>query len=262
MHGFGRMSCLTIEELILDAIRRGIRGEGCDCIAISGGIDTSVVALAARLEGLSLNGVTAYYSGGLPKDLGYVKSVASRLGIKLRIASVDDEYIASKVGFIVDCTRRRDHIEVRNDVVFLKALEEARDLGCKCVLLGDGGDEVFAGYGFMLTLSSNEMRETIMRMATQGRYPGLELAECLGIKAVAPLLSDEVLEYVLKSPTCCLRGWNNEGKAILRNILRKYGLIKVAERHKTPAEQGAGTSMLTKEKLEKLGGIELPECHC
>ena len=257
-----RTDCFSLGEIVLDAIRRGVRGQGCDCIAMSGGIDTTVVALAARLEGLGLRGIAAYYVNGVPRDLAYVGYVAARLGIELHLAPVTNEYIASKVGYVVKCTGRRDHIEARNDVVFLRALEEAKRLGCKCVLLGDGGDEVFAGYSFMLALGTRELRETILRMATRGRYPGLELAECLGIRAVAPLLSDEVIELVLKAPSICIRGWSNEGKALLRSILRRHGLELVASRPKTPAEQGAGTDGLTREFLEGLSGIELPECHC
>ncbi|MET1100990.1 MAG: hypothetical protein ABWW69_00715 [Pyrodictiaceae archaeon] len=41
------MDWLSLGELILDAIRRGVRGQGCDCIALSDGIDTSIVSLAA-----------------------------------------------------------------------------------------------------------------------------------------------------------------------------------------------------------------------
>jgi len=256
------LSCATAAELVLGAIRRSVRSAGCDCVSMSGGIDTSVVALAARLEGLHLRGVTAYYVGGLPRDLPYAAYVAAKLGIELHTAPVTDEYIASRTGFVLSCTGRRDYIEVRNDVVFLRGLEEARRLGCRCVLLGDGGDEVFAGYSFMQALDSRELRETILRMATRGRYPGLELAECLGVEAVAPLLSDEVIETVLNTPMHCIRGWSNEGKAILREILRTHGLRLVAERPKTPAEQGAGTDRLDKRRLEDLTGAQLDHCHC
>lgn len=256
------MDCVSLGEIVLDAMRRGVRGKGCDCIAMSGGIDTSSVALAARLEGLRLRGIVAYYVNGVPRDLVYAKYVAARLGIELYLVPVTDEYIASRVNYVVKCTGRRDHVEVRNDVVFLRALEEADRIGCNCVLLGDGGDEVFAGYSFMLMLGSDELRETILRMATRGRFPGLELAECLGIKAVAPLLSDEVVELVVGAPITCIRGENNEGKALLRSLLHRYGLELVANRPKTPAEQGAGTEDLTRERLEEISGVKLPECHC
>ena len=256
------MPCSVVEELVLGAVRRYVRSVGCNCIALSGGIDTSFVALAARLEGLSLIGVTAYYVDGLPRDLLYASITAKALGLDLRLVPVEPDYIAKRAKLITDCTKRRDYIELRNDVVFLRVLEEARRLGCRCILLGDGGDEVFAGYRFMLSLRASELREAILRMATQGRYPGLELAECIGVEAHAPLLSDEVLEAVLQAPMECLRQNTWEGKELLRSILRRHGLTVIAERPKTPAEQGAGTDTLGRRLLEELAGIELADCHC
>ena len=256
------LPCTVAEELVLEALRRYVRSTSCDCIALSGGIDTSVVALAARLEGLRLIGITAFYTAGLTRDLPYASYVAGALGIRLHVVPVDPSYIAERAAIVAKCTRRRDYIELRNDVVFLRALEEAERLNCRCILLGDGGDELFAGYQFMLSLSSWELRQTILRMATRGRYPGLELAECIGVKAHAPFLCDEALEVVMKVPVDCLRAGISEGKELLRNILRHYGLTLVAERPKTPAEQGAGTDALSREILEEITGMELPDCHC
>jgi asparagine synthase (glutamine-hydrolysing) len=256
------LSCTIAKELVLDALRRYVRSTGCDCIALSGGIDTSVVALAARLEGLKLTGVTAFYTAGLPRDLPYASYVAGVLGIRLHVVPVDPRYIAERAGLVAECTRKLDYIELRNDVVFLRVLEEAERLSCRCILLGDGGDELFAGYQFMLSLGSEELRRTTLRMVTRGRYPGLELAECIGVEAHAPLLCDEILEVVLNAPTECLRPGVSEGKKLLRDILRSYGLALVAERPKTPAEQGAGTDVLGRETLEKITGMKLPECHC
>ncbi|KSW12065.1 hypothetical protein CF15_04610 [Pyrodictium occultum] len=256
------LSCRAAEELVLSALRRYVGSVGCDCIAMSGGIDTTVVALAARLEALPLRGVTAFYTRGLPRDLPYALYVAGKLGIELHVVPVDPGYIAGHAPLVIRCTGRRDHVELRNDIVFLRALEEARRLGCRYILLGEGGDEVFAGYRFMLSLGPGELRDTILRMAARGRYPGMELAECIGVEAHAPLLSDEVLETVMSTPLECLRQSVWEGKELLRSILRRHGLTLVADRPKTPAEQGAGTEALGRTELEALTGIELPDCHC
>ncbi|BES81899.1 hypothetical protein PABY_14660 [Pyrodictium abyssi] len=55
---------------------------------------------------------------------------------------------------------------------------------------------------------------------------------------------------------------SQRAKNCIRNILRHYGLALVAERPKTPAEQGAGTDALSREMLEEITGMELPDCHC
>jgi asparagine synthase (glutamine-hydrolysing) len=124
--------------------------------------------------------------------------------------------------------------------VFYAALSEAKRDGCRCVLLGSGRDEVFAGYRFMLELPDEDLEERRDRYARSGRYPELLVARCLGVNVVTPYLSQEVLDVALRIPASCLRG-SGEGKAVLRELLARLGLEPVARRAKVPAEGGAGT---------------------
>ncbi|RUM47404.1 MAG: hypothetical protein DSY37_02510 [Hyperthermus sp.] len=251
------LDCHTTASLLLDRLRRVIGSSGCDCIALSGGIDTSVLALAARLENRELQGFIAFYTKGVPRDLVYARLLASSLLIDLTEIPIDDSYIVSRWKRIVECTGRRNHIELRNDVVFMRVLEAAQEHGCGCTIIGDGGDELFAGYSFMLHLLGRELYTTILNMAVKGRYPGVELAECIGVKALAPFLSDDILEVAFNTPMDCVRGGGNEGKSILRLILSQYGLKIIAERPKTPAEAGSGTAVLSRRVLEEMIGATL-----
>jgi asparagine synthase (glutamine-hydrolysing) len=252
---------ITASKLLLNTIRKYIRSIKCDCIALSGGIDTSTIALAARLENMKLRGILVYYNKSIPRDLYYAIHVSRKLGIDLHVTSINDYYIKQKAPLIIKCVENRDYIELRNDIVFLKVLEEAKRLHCKCILTGDGGDELFAGYSFTKTLNTNQLRESIIRLGVRGRYPTLELAECIGVEAYAPFLADEVVETILKTPLEYIRGLNLEGKAILRRILEEYGLYIASTRKKTPAEQGAGTDILDKNLLEEITGLELEALH-
>ena len=225
---------------------------------MSGGLDTTLVGLAARLAGLRLRAVTVYYAGGLPRDLAYALYAARVLGFEHHLLLVDDGYISSRLGLVLGCTGRREVIEARNDVVFLAALEWSAENNCKCIYTGDGGDELFAGYTFLRVLDSRELVEAILRLGARGRYPALELGDCIGVRVEAPLLNDEVLEAVLEAPVECIRGWLLEGKGVIREILERHGLYLIASRLKTPAEEGAGTSSITPEHIERLTGVKLP----
>ncbi len=255
------LPCSSVAELLLDSVTRFVRSTGCDCIALSGGIDTSFVALAAHLARVRLRGVTVYYTGGLPRDLHYAGFVARRLGISHEYIAIDDEFIASRSQVILGCTRRRDHIELRNDAIFLAAIEWSLENNCRCLLTGDGGDELFAGYTFLRILDSKSLRKAILKLGVRGRYPALELAECMGARVEAPLLNDEVIEAAAYTPTECIRGWMLEGKHPLRIILEKHGLHLIATRTKIPAESGAGTDTLDRTTLEAITGLRLDEPH-
>jgi len=242
------LPCGIYGEKLFRLLVEVVEGYGCDCIALSGGVDTSTILLAATAAGQRPRGYVAVYRGGLPRDIVYAEHVARALGIELVhvfLGSGDVEELRGAVVGCIGADRIASHgdsgcIEVRNDMVFYSVLRKAREDGCRCVYVGSGGDEVFAGYGFMLILTSGELEKTIERMS-RGRFPELEIARCLGVEAVAPLLDERVLGLALEIPVDCLRASLYRGKEVLREILRERGLYSIADRAKTPAESGAGT---------------------
>lgn len=242
-----RLPCSTVARLLRRSLLRVLGETRCDCIALSGGIDTSLIAVLAVQLGLRLRAYTSLYLRGVPRDLPYADHLGKALGLNVTHVLVDDEYIENKIGLVKRCVGvEDDYIELRNDIVFYSVLEEARRDGCRCIYTGSGGDEVFAGYGFMVYKDSRELEELTARYALHGRYPELIIGKCLGINVVAPYLTGEVLGVALKTPVECLRDHRMRGKEILRSLLVEEGFSIIAGRVKTPAEAGAGTDKLTK----------------
>ncbi|MEL9939628.1 MAG: asparagine synthase-related protein [Ignisphaera sp.] len=247
------MPCTIYSKILFNVIRDVIEKRKCDCIALSGGIDTTVVLIAALSAGVKPRGYIAIYSNGLPRDLIYVEHLAKIFNIETRYVFIDKQKEGETVQDIVRCIGKEridSHgdggcIEIRNDLVFYSVLRKAFEDGCKCIYTGSGGDEIFAGYTFLLTLTGNELEEYIKRLAN-GRYPEIELAKCIGIDAVAPFLDEAVLNIALQTPLQCLRTEAMKGKEILREILYTNNLHLIAERMKTPAESGAGTTAFCK----------------
>ena len=250
--------CETLIERLADILGRAVESCGCSCIALSGGLDTTAIAAVARARGLPLRGYLAYYTGGLPRDLPYALYTARVLGVELRLVPVDDAYIAERAGRVLECigvSGDAESVELRNDIVFLAAVEAAARDGCNCIILGDGGDELLAGYTYLRSLEGDRLRGEILRLGVRGRYPGRDLAECIGVTPCTPYLSDELIEAVLNAPVECLRDETMRGKEPLRTILLRAGLRIVAEREKTPAEMGAGTDVLNAARLREVTGL-------
>lgn len=243
------LPCDYFSERLFHTLKDVVRRHPCSCIALSGGIDSTVVALATRAAGLKPRGFLAVYSGGLAKDLPYAVYVAKSLGIELSYVFIDAEGASRAARGVVECIgsdRLNSHgdggcVEIRNDIVFYSTMVGTRDAGCDCVYTGSGGDELFSGYGFMLMRSSSDIRKTIERFVSKGRYPELEIARCVGVRAISPYLDGEVLTLVLEVPVDCLRSVSMRGKEVLREILAEHGLQWIASREKTPAESGSGT---------------------
>ncbi|MEM1527873.1 MAG: asparagine synthase-related protein [Sulfolobales archaeon] len=246
-----RTPCHFHAYKIFSTVLSVISESKCDCVSLSGGIDTSVVAVAARTAGLRPRAYVVVYEGGLPKDLPYAEHLSRELGLTLKYVFVDRDEAMRLASRVVECIGKEylnSHgdggcIEVRNDVVFYAVLEEALRDKCSCILLGTGGDELFAGYSFMLKLTSTELEEAVHRMM-KGRFPELQVAKCVGVKAVAPLLDERVVEAAISVPIECLRSTVNRGKEVLRYLLEEKGLWRIAERHKVPAEEGSGTKSI------------------
>jgi len=243
-----KMPCHIYEEIVLKKLVEIVSRSRCDCIALSGGIDTSTVLLAAKLAGLNPRGYVVIYRGGIPRDLPYVTYISKQLGVDIEYVFIDYSDVENLVKNVVNCIGRENidtHgdggcIEVRNDVVFYTVLKRAKEDGCRCIFLGSGGDEIFAGYSFMLSLTEDELIKAIEKMS-RGRFPELQIAKCIGIEVSAPLINPEIIDIAIEIPIDCLRSQLMKGKEILRSILNSHGFYLVGDRVKVPAEGGAGT---------------------
>jgi asparagine synthase (glutamine-hydrolysing) len=242
------MCCEAFEDLLLENLRVYILRNQCDCIALSGGIDTTLIALIAKYCGVDVKGIYTFFKDGIPRDLVYVNYLSKVLNIPMIFVSMDIDYVKSMLKDVYNCIGGEAYhelcIELRNDVVFYATLKTAKEIGCKCIYTGSGGDELFVGYSFMLQLPEDEIEEYREKWGLKGRYPELEIASCLGVNIIAPYLSSEVKELALQIPAKCLRGELFEGKRILRNLIKRFRCELIAERNKTPTEAGAGTNSI------------------
>jgi len=241
------MACHALTDILVERVKDVIRRSGCECIALSGGVDTTLIAVLAEHLGMRLRGYSAAYLPGTPRDLPYVNYLEKVLGIKVTYVLLDRDYVSREVGRVKSCVDvEDDYVELRNDIVFYSVLVKALEDGCKCVYTGSGGDELFAGYRFMVRSGDDVIRSLRLKYALSGRYPELIIGKCLGVRVVAPYLEPEVIDVALRIPPRCLRDNLMRGKEVLRQALTKLGVWLIADRVKTPAEAGAGTDKLTK----------------
>ncbi len=217
----------------------------CTCMALTGGVDTTVIALAARGAGLRIRAYTAFYIGSLPKDLPYAIYVARVLGLAHKLLPITTNYALELSEEVVKHLRTFDPIEVRNDVAVLAVLKRAALDGCEYILTGDGGDELFAGYTYMTSMKSEELSEYIRYLAKVAHYPAVELGEKLGINVVTPFTTEEVVRVALEIPPDYKRLNPYTGKYILRKIIEELIGPEIAWRPKAPAEEGSGTKALS-----------------
>jgi asparagine synthase (glutamine-hydrolysing) len=127
-----------VRRLVKDAVRLRLRSDVPVALALSGGVDSSVIAAECVDLGVRPAAFTVAFDGDAA-DSGYARRVAARLRLPLTDVRAD-------ASAIPDLFRHYDEPFADSSAVAL--LELARALGgrYKVILNGDGGDEAFGGY--------------------------------------------------------------------------------------------------------------------
>ena len=239
-------------------LERAVERNLGDAILLSGGLDSSIVALlASRLR--SLKAVSVFFKGSKGMDLGYARLVAGFLGIGHLIHAFDLEELEEAIRSTVKILRTFDPMEVRNSAAIYIALRHARDEGVKEVMTGDGGDELFAGYRFLYELEPEELGAKLRRVWRGMSFSAIPLGEALGVKVRQPFLDREVLSFAEGLDSRFEVGFRNGrkyGKYILRSAFEGMLPDEVIWRDKVPIEAGVGTSILPELFDERISASE------
>ncbi len=240
-----------LNALIMSVLKEGV----FDGILLSGGIDSSLVACHASTM-VPLTGVTMALERADAPDLYYSELVAKKVHINHIRASYDMEAAEDAMREVVRVMKTFDHVEIRNDVTILLALKALKEAGISKVLTGDGGDELFAGYSYMLDMSPEALGHHIKSLTKEWRFSAIELGRAIGVSVVPPLINGAIVDFALKLPYEYLvraRYGMLWGKWILRSALERFGLGEVAWREKAPIEKGSGSAQLSIALQKTLG---------
>lgn len=218
-------------------------------LALSGGLDSSIIA-ALRAGGSDTHCISIVSSDFGAPDMTYSQAVARKAGLPLEIVNADINGILDGADRTVKALGNFNTIEIRNATVMHLVLCAARSAGADLVVTGDGADELFGGYSFLVGAPEGQLRSKLDRLQRIMHFPSMKLAESMGMKTHSPYLDPAVVELSRTISDDLLVG-NRDGERIGKWILRKTfeGDIPdaVAWRKKVPMSQGSG--------LDGLGGF-------
>lgn len=241
--------CLVLDEVSKNLYK--ILEESCNScksnlIALSGGLDSSIIAYFLKQR--KPKSVTVIAEDFVSTDLTYCQMVSKEMQLPLSIYNVKTSIILEAIEETIKILKNFNDIEIRNNVVMYLAIKWAKENGEKSIITGDGADELFAGYNFLINKSETELEEEIKRICSVMHFPTQKIGDALGVSIELPFLNDAVVEFAKKIPAN-LKVKNEKekrwGKWILRKTFEEHIPQQIVWREKSPMQDGSGTVGLT-----------------
>jgi asparagine synthase (glutamine-hydrolysing) len=215
-------------------------------ISLSGGLDSSIIG--HFIKNRDPRGLVIIAKDFIATDLSYSQIISKHLNIPLDITYVSTEEILDGIKNTIEILKNFNDIEIRNSIVMYMSLNALKKKGIKTILTGDGADEIFAGYDFMLKKSNIDLTNELKRIKKIMHFPSHDIAKKLKIKIESPFLDDRIIEFSESIPLSMKVNQKNQkvfGKWILRNAFEEHLPKSIVWRKKSPMQDGAGTSGLT-----------------
>jgi asparagine synthase (glutamine-hydrolysing) len=235
------LQCKELTRLLAESIERN----HAEALLLSGGLDSTILASMLHPK----YSVAAGFGADAP-DLAYARHAAGMYSKKHVEVIFDHNRMAELVEQAIQIFKTFDPIEIRNSVVALAGIEQAKKDGHSTIMTGDGGDELFAGYNYLAKYYSDPQRldSELRRLWQVMHFSSKKLGELAGVKVLAPFLDEEFASFAKSVDVKDKVGEHNGmkwGKFILRRCYETT-LGDLAWRPKLAQEQGAATDRYQK----------------
>ena len=233
-------------EKLYEVLENSISECKSKTIALSGGLDSSILAYFLKNKGC--NAIALTTKDFIATDLTYCQLVAKEFSLPLEIIMPQTKELLSSIESTIKILKNFNDIEIRNSIVIYLILQSVKNSGKSNIILGDGADELFAGYSFFLKKKDTELQKDLERIWNIMHFPSKKIGEDLGVTVETPFLSDNVMNLAKTIPAKFkVNEYNGKkyGKWILRKTFEDKLPKSVVWREKSPMQDGAGTAALT-----------------
>ena len=230
----------------MTTLQNAVRECESEWIALSGGLDSSI--LAHLRKDLNPQAITIITKDFLGTDLTFAQIVAKHTGLPLSLMQVTMEEVLDSINETIKILDNFNDIEIRNSIVPYLYLNSLKKKGVDSVITGDGADEIFAGYNFLLKKSNDELNQELERIKKIMHFPSKDIAESLNMKVETPFLNEDVIKFSNSIPVSRkinVKEDKKYGKWILRETFEEYLPKNIIWREKSPMQDGSGTNNLT-----------------
>lgn len=213
----------AVREALMASVQRRIEDGAIGACLLSGGLDSSINAVAAYELGAKMPLITVGMEGA--PDVENAKIVAEHLGAEHHIRLFTNEEITGSVQKAVYTLESFDEDCVSGTISNLFASGKAREY-TNCILSGEGGDELFGGYHLLKDLPTEagrlEMMHNLIAVAYNTALQRLDRAMMgNGITYRTPFIDTEVIALAQQLPVRWKIHDAGGGQWIEKHILRE-----------------------------------------
>ena len=236
----------TETKQCMEILENAVKECKSDWIALSGGLDSSILAhLRKDQKPQTMTIITKDFLG---TDLTFAQIIAKHVGLSLSLIQVNMEEVLDSINETIKILGNFNDIEIRNSIVPYIYLTTLKNKGVNSVITGDGADEVFGGYNFLLKKSDNEIEDELKRIKKIMHFPSKDIARSLDMEVETPFLNEDMIKFSDELPVS--KKINSKegkkfGKWILRETFEEYLPNNITWREKSPMQDGSGTNNLT-----------------
>jgi len=222
----------TLQILLLDAIKRRVKGLKKVAVAFSGGIDSSIIAFLAKKCGVDVHLLHVSLENQLETEQAI--EAAKLLDLPLEIHLFKESDVETTLPFVIDLIEEPDPIKASIGVPFFWLAEKSFEEGHNVLLAGQGADELFGGYQRYVTEYLKEgaektrkaMFDDVASIHTSNLERDLKIAGFFDLDLRLPFASYDLADFAVNLPVeyKIEHSLNTLRKLVLRVVAKNIGV--------------------------------------
>lgn len=233
-----------IRSTLKDAVQKRLLADVPVGISLSGGLDSSIVAVLANAGTNHLHSFAVGMDGS--EDLQAARRMAEQLGTRHHERIYTEQEMLDALQKVIYHLESFDPALVRSAIPNY-FLSELASQYVKVILTGEGADEIYAGYDYLHSYTDPQKLQTEMIAITRSLHnTNLQRADriamAFGLEARVPFLDVKSVALGLGLPAKWKVHQNKPAKFLLRHAFSTDLPEEIVNRPKQKFSRGAGSS--------------------
>jgi len=227
------LAAKRLQNLLIESMRKRVSDVKKVVVAFSGGLDSSIVAVLAKLCERDVHLVSVGLTN--QEEIRFAASVAEDLNMPHHVQTYEIEQVKEILPQVLWLIEQPNAVNVGIAIPFYWVAEIAAQTGCRVMLAGQGGDELFGGYQRYLTKYRHDIASVNEAMYHDVAYSyetnfqrDSQICAFHRVELRLPFVDSEVIRYALSLPI-------NLKIESAEDSLRKRVLRQIAQNLKLPS---------------------------